>query len=253
VRAASVRGRSHSYRGETRQDAFGIRLSSDERWVIIAVADGLGSARHAELASAAAVHAVLERVNEDLARDPRPEQWEWKAVTSHVAKAIEMVTDNLGSVVPGTNAGGRTPGAKPGTTLTVGVVPATGEGQGICAAVGDSPALLLSGGKWYEVVGAGVKDSHNANLTSALPGDFGDVEVRAFAWHAGDLLIITSDGFAASVAGGQTDFARRLTTLWRSPPGLPEFHRQVDFRASTFDDDRTVVALWAGAYDTAVR
>ncbi|MFD0468784.1 protein phosphatase 2C domain-containing protein [Nonomuraea thailandensis] len=58
VRAVSLRGRRHRYRGEPLQDAYAVRLSADGRWVIAAVADGLGSTLHAEHAAAVAVRAA---------------------------------------------------------------------------------------------------------------------------------------------------------------------------------------------------
>lgn len=252
IRAASVRGRAHSYRGESRQDAYGVRLTPDEQWVIVAVADGVGSARHADVASNAAVQAALDRVSDETVRSPDPREWDWAGMIAHVAQAIEEATKGLGPATPGTNARGRGPGARPATTLTVGVVPAMGEGPGVCAAVGDSPALLLSGGRWYELVGTGGGGAHVA-LTAALPGDTGALEVRPFEWRRGDLLLLSSDGFAVSLERGRGGFARRLAVDWQVPPDLREFYRQVDFRASTHEDDRTAVAVWAGNHDTAVR
>lgn len=251
VRAASVRGRAHGFRGENRQDAYGLRLSGDEQWVIAAVADGLGSARHADAASIAAVRAALDAADNALRSGP-PTAWDWRPLITYVSEQIRQATAGLGPARRGTNTD-RTPSAAPGSTLTVAVLPAEGPGVGVCAAVGDSPALLVAGGRWRAIAGAPHASGLSDNLTTALPGDPGNVEVRTFDWGHGDLLILTSDGFAAGVAGGSTPLARRLAETWRTPPSLTEFVREVDFRLSTFDDDRTVVALWAGRHDTAVR
>ncbi|GAA3696269.1 hypothetical protein GCM10022224_072390 [Nonomuraea antimicrobica] len=248
VRAATVRGRTHSFRGETRQDAYGVRLSSDERWVIAVVADGLGSARHAEIASTVAVGAALDGIDCALRSGERPQNWDWKTVLAYVSDTVRRTTESLGSPRPGTNTE-RAPSARPGTTLTVAVLPSEGEGQAVCAAVGDSPAILVTGGQWQALAcGRGGGD----NVTAAIPGDLADIQVQVFSWRAGDLLVLSSDGFAAGVAGGQTPLAQRLSQTWRTPPSLLDFVREVDFRLSTFDDDRTVVAIWAGRHDTAV-
>ncbi|MER6831475.1 protein phosphatase 2C domain-containing protein [Streptosporangium sp. NPDC000563] len=247
VRAATVRGRTHSFRGETRQDAYGVRLSGDERWVIAVVADGLGSARHAEIASTVAVRAALDGIDSALRSGERPQSWDWKSVLAHVSDTVRRTTESLGSPRPGTNTE-RTPSARPGTTLTVAVLPSQGEGQAVCAAVGDSPAILVTGGRWQALAGEGGGD----NVTAAIPGDLADIQVQMFSWRAGDLLVLSSDGFAAGVAGGRTPLAQRLSHTWRTPPSLVDFVREVDFRLSTFDDDRTVVAIWAGRHDTAV-
>ncbi|MFF5246096.1 protein phosphatase 2C domain-containing protein [Streptosporangium sp. NPDC000095] len=247
VRAATVRGRTHSFRGETRQDAYGVRLSGDERWVIAVVADGLGSARHAEIASTVAVRAALDGIDSALRSGERPQSWDWKSVLAHVSDTVRRTTESLGAPRPGTNTE-RTPSARPGTTLTVAVLPSEGEGQAVCAAVGDSPAILVTGGRWQALAGEGGGD----NVTAAIPGDLADIQVQMFSWRAGDLLVLSSDGFAAGVAGGRTPLAQRLSQTWRTPPSLVDFVREVDFRLSTFDDDRTVVAIWAGRHDTAV-
>ncbi|MFF5109539.1 protein phosphatase 2C domain-containing protein [Streptosporangium sp. NPDC000509] len=248
VRAATVRGRTHSFRGETRQDAYGVRLSGDERWVIAVVADGLGSARHAEIASTAAVRAALDGIDSALRSGERPQSWDWKSVLAHVSDTVRRTTESLGVPRPGTNTE-RTPSARPGTTLTVAVLPSEGEGQAVCAAVGDSPAILVTGGRWQALAGEG---GGGDNVTAAIPGDLADIQVQMFSWRAGDLLVLSSDGFAAGVAGGRTPLAQRLSQTWRTPPSLVDFVREVDFRLSTFDDDRTVVAIWAGRHDTAV-
>ncbi|WP_371784738.1 protein phosphatase 2C domain-containing protein [Streptosporangium subroseum] len=248
VRAATVRGRTHSFRGETRQDAYGVRLSSDERWVIAVVADGLGSARHAEIASTVAVRAALDGIDSALRSGERPQSWDWKSVLAYVSDTVRRTTESLGSPRPGTNTE-RAPSARPGTTLTVAVLPSEGEGQAVCAAVGDSPAILVTGGQWQALTGEG---GGGDNVTAAIPGDLADIQVQVFSWRAGDLLVLSSDGFAAGVAGGRTPLTQRLSQTWRTPPSLVDFVQEVDFRLSTFDDDRTVVAIWAGRHDTAV-
>ncbi|MEV5408981.1 protein phosphatase 2C domain-containing protein [Thermopolyspora sp. NPDC052614] len=252
VRAASVRGRTHSYRGETRQDAYGVRLSGDEQWVIAAVADGLGSARHADVAAATAIRAALDGVDGALRSGGSPHTWGWRPLITYVSDEIRQATEALGPARQGTNTN-RTPIARPATTLTVAVLPADGAGTGVCAAVGDSPAIRVDGGRWQALVGAVHRGGLSDNITTALPGDPGNVEVQTFEWGHSDLLILTSDGFAAGIAGGHTPLAQRLAETWRTPPSLTDFVREVDFRLSTFDDDRTVVALWAGRHDTAVR
>ncbi|MFC7648572.1 protein phosphatase 2C domain-containing protein [Streptosporangium lutulentum] len=121
VRAASVRGRTHNFRGETRQDAYGVRLSEDEAWVIAAVADGLGSARHADAAAIAAVRAALEGIDAALRTARHPQNLDFKAVTGYVADAVRRATEALGAPHGGTNTE-RLPSARPGTTLTIAVV-----------------------------------------------------------------------------------------------------------------------------------
>lgn len=264
VRAASVRGRSHGYRGEPRQDAYGVRLSSDERWVIAAVADGLGSAARSEAASTQAVLAVLTEIDAELrapsgvavpvdgyGEGPEPAGaregplgWDWAVLMGRVAKSVRERTGELSQTGEGRRKSGR-----PATTLTVAVLPATGPGRGVCAAVGDSPAARLVDGGWHVLVGTPVKEATKENVTSSLPGAPQAVEVKAFQWAAGDLLILSSDGFHDGLADGRDGFAKDIAGRWRLPPEPLAFLRDVDFRASGFNDDRTVVAIWGGAHD----
>ncbi|MCF6471900.1 protein phosphatase 2C domain-containing protein [Nonomuraea sp. MG754425] len=233
VRAVSIRGRRHRYRGEPLQDAYAVRLSADGRWVIAAVADGLGSTSHAEHAAAVAVRAATNlSLTPDLG---------WHAAFAAVAGEVMRATARFG---------GRTPNP-PATTLTIGVVPADGRrGIAACAAIGDSPALWLHDGRWTEIFPP--DGQRPDNVTSALPEDLGELRERQIDWGPGDVLVLCSDGFGTAMGGGGSTLAQRLVTSWSSPPALRGFLHDVDFHLSTYDDDRTVLAVWAGRHDTAV-
>ncbi|MGR6913383.1 protein phosphatase 2C domain-containing protein [[Actinomadura] parvosata] len=236
VRAASLRGRRHRYRGEPLQDAYAVRLSADGRWVIAAVADGLGSTSHAEHAAAVAVRAATNlSLTPDLG---------WHAAFATVAGEVMRATARL-------QRGGRRASDPPATTLTIGVVPADGRrGVAACAAIGDSPALWLHDGMWTELFPP--EGRRPGNVTSSLPEDLGELRERQIDWGPGDVLVLCSDGFGTAMGGGGSLLAQRLVTSWRSPPALRSFLCDVDFQLSTYDDDRTVLALWAGRHDTAV-
>ncbi|WP_169789047.1 protein phosphatase 2C domain-containing protein [Nonomuraea candida] len=241
VRAVSIRGRRHRYRGEPLQDAYAVRLSADGRWVIAAVADGLGSTLHAEHAAAVAVRAAT-----NLSLTPG---LGWHAAFATVAGEVMRATARLG----GRPGGERGAGASepPATTLTIGVVPADGRrGIAACAAIGDSPALWLHDGMWTELFPP--EGQRPGNVTSALPEDLGELRERQIDWGPGDVLVLCSDGFGSAMGGGGSLLAQRLATSWSSPPELRGFLRDVDFQLSTYDDDRTVLAVWAGRHDTAV-
>ncbi|MEO3876089.1 protein phosphatase 2C domain-containing protein [Nonomuraea sp. B12E4] len=241
VRAVSIRGRRHRYRGEPLQDAYAVRLSADGRWVIAAVADGLGSTLHAEHAAAVAVRAATKL---SLTSDPG-----WHAAFASVAGEVMRATARFRGQPAGRHGAGASD--PPATTLTIGVVPADGRrGVAACAAIGDSPALWLHDGMWTEIFPP--EGQRPGNVTSALPDDLGELRERQIDWGPGDVLILCSDGFGTAMGGGGSTLAQRLVTSWSSPPALRSFLRDVDFQLSTYDDDRTVLALWAGRHDTAV-
>ncbi|MEO3793081.1 protein phosphatase 2C domain-containing protein [Nonomuraea sp. B10E15] len=240
IRAVSIRGRRHRYRGEPLQDAYAVRLSADGRWVIAAVADGLGSTPHAEHAAAVAVRAAT-----NLALTPEPG---WHAAFATIAREVVRATARFAGPVSQPAGRGTDP---PATTLTIAVVPADG-GRGIaaCAAIGDSPALWLHDGTWTELFPPDGRRPDN--VTSALPDDLGELRERQIDWQPGDVLVLCSDGFGTAMGGGGSVLAQQLVTSWSSPPALRSFYRDVGFHLSTYDDDRTVLALWAGRHDTAV-
>lgn len=241
VRAVSIRGRRHRYRGEPLQDAYAVRLSADGRWVIAAVADGLGSTLHAEHAAAVAVRAAT---NLSLTPDRG-----WHAAFATVAGEVMRATARLGGQPIGKHSAGASD--PPATTLTIGVIPADGRrGIAACAAIGDSPALWLHDGTWTEIFPP--EGQRPGNVTSALPDDLGELRERQIDWGPGDVLVLCSDGFGTAMGGGGSVLAQQLVTSWSSPPTLRSFLRDVDFHLSTYDDDRTVLALWAGRHDTAV-
>ncbi|MCB1225405.1 MAG: protein phosphatase 2C domain-containing protein [Verrucomicrobiales bacterium] len=62
VVAASRRGRSHANRGEFRDDDFAIGYASDTGWLVIAVADGAGSATYSRAGSKIASAAAKQRL-----------------------------------------------------------------------------------------------------------------------------------------------------------------------------------------------
>ncbi|TDD02308.1 hypothetical protein E1292_23825 [Nonomuraea deserti] len=237
IRAVSIRGRRHRYRGEPLQDAYAVRLSADGRWVIAAVADGLGSTLHAEHAAAVAVRAATS-----LSLTPDPG---WHAAFATIAGEVMRATARFAGQPAGRGSD------PPATTLTIAVVPADG-GRGIaaCAAIGDSPALWLHDGTWTELFPP--DGQRPGNVTSALPDDLGELRERQIDWQPGDVLVLCSDGFGTAMGGGGSVLAQQLVTSWSSPPALRSFFRDVGFHLSTYDDDRTVLALWAGRHDTAV-
>ncbi|TDD94652.1 protein phosphatase 2C domain-containing protein [Actinomadura rubrisoli] len=247
VRAASCRGSGHMQRGLPRQDAFLVGASDDGRWVIAAVADGVGNSAHAEVAAQAAVAAAVNIIARRLAGrdgfDPR----EWHPIFAEVAVDIAAHTRPLEKL--------REARLRPArTTLAVLIAPAEpAPGCTVhCAGVGDSPVLRLSTGtgEWALVLGPDrasggpVRD----DVTAALPPGLDDLRTVSVTWGPEDVLLLTTDGFANGLGHG-SELSQVLAKEWRRPPELLGFARDVDFRRATFTDDRTVVALWPNISD----
>jgi hypothetical protein len=61
----------------------------------------------------------------------------------------------------------------------------------------------------------------------------------------GEALVLMSDGVGDPLGGGTGEVGASLASAWRLPPDPLNFAAQVGFARRTFDDDRTVVAIWA--------
>jgi len=62
----------------------------------------------------------------------------------------------------------------------------------------------------------------------------------------GDVLLIGTDGIGDPLGGGYGGVGNLLRAVLTgpAPPSLIEFAHAVDFSRETFDDDRTLVAVW---------
>ncbi|GAA3230972.1 protein phosphatase 2C domain-containing protein [Actinocorallia longicatena] len=252
VRAASRRGRSHMRRGEPLQDAFMVLPSEDRRWIIAVIADGVGGSAYAEVAARTAVASTIRELGLHLrnaVNGPTPAGW--RAVFSEVAADVGDARKSVHGY-PGTD---RKP--LPSTTVVAMVAPADARpGDTVfVAGIGDSMALLLRGGtgQWEGILGPSGSSSDSGNdPTAALPADLGDLRTLEHGWARDEVLMLATDGFARGLGRGNS-LRDDLAKAWRRPPELLSFLRDVEFKSATFDDDRTVVALWQGAFDRQVK
>jgi serine/threonine protein phosphatase PrpC len=149
------------------------------------------------------------------------------------------------------------------TTLAVAAltaVEAAGEGDPACdvarpekyrleaAAVGDSPTLVLSQGKFARVMGdQGDPDGLIGGGVEALPRHTNPSVAVPRPLESEDVLLVCTDGLALPLADGKGEVGRTLTRELANPPDIVDFARLLDFSRSTYDDDRTLVAVWPQA------
>ncbi|MCX5153344.1 protein phosphatase 2C domain-containing protein [Streptomyces sp. NBC_00291] len=251
VRAASVRGDSHRYHAEPRQDALVVaRLGEpdeDTGVLLLGVADGIGSAPRSHLGSQLVCREILRFLDEyagELARALRAR--DEKTLTAVVNSAVGSVAESL--VRAATTAGHR-PGDY-ATTLRVLLVPLDpAVRHRALFTVGDGGAALLRDGTWYlDVVGAA--DGEGSGIidtrTAALP------TTRVAETHLfgpalpGDVFVLCTDGLSTPL-GGEEEMRGFLRGAWGGPPpGLPDFLWQLQYRVKSYDDDRSAVCLWEG-------
>jgi hypothetical protein len=242
VRLASVRGYSHRYSGTPRQDEAQVAFHRRSGAVAFAVADGVSSADYSHVGSSVACQSAVARIIRQLSAPGQGFSWRdlvEEAVEDLAAWAAHMLGRD--QVEPAEVE------ARFATTLVAGYALPTAQGAVVSMIqIGDSGAWLLRRGRYYPVLDE--KNDPRAPLISSavsplprIPAALTPVE---FSLPAASALLIGSDGFGDPLGDGSGMvgqlFARHLT----SPPSGLALAHLLDFSRETFDDDRTLVALW---------
>lgn len=250
VRAASVRGDSHRYHAEPRQDSVVVaRLGGADAsgLLLLGVADGVGSAPRSHLGSQLVcreIVALLDEYAEELSECLRTRNE--KALNGLVNSAVGRVADRIDRTAE--SAGHRS--GDYATTLRVLLAPLDPMVRSRALfTVGDGGAVLLRDGVWYHDV-TGAADGPGSGIidtgTAALPSTRHAQVDLLYPAQAGDLFVLCTDGLSTPL-GGEEEMRRFLGEAWGGePPGLPDFLWQLQYRVKSYDDDRTAVCLWEG-------
>jgi hypothetical protein len=244
VRGVSQRGHLHRYNGAPRQDDFALHHLPDGR-VIALVADGVSGAPQSHIGASIAIRQAAEWLHSNLGDDVA--NTDWSALLKSAAWALTERAQTL------LGLGGPDPvraEQELATTLVCAVIEPTGP-QTLRASLmsaGDSAAWLLSAGQFVEILGGKtVSDSGIASsAVVGLPRVPTEVTHVVVDIADSDVLLIGTDGIGDPLGtgqGGVGDLFREVLTK-RSVPSLIEFAHAVDFSRETFDDDRTLVAVW---------
>lgn len=244
VRGVSQRGHLHRYNGAPRQDDFALHHLPDGR-VIVLVADGVSGAPQSHIGASVATRQAAEWLHSNLGDDVA--DTDWSALLKSAAWALtERAQTLLGLDEPDPVRAEQ----ELATTLVCAVIEPTGP-QNLRASLmsaGDSAAWLLSAGHFVEILGGKtVPDSGIASsAVVGLPRVPTEVTRAVVDIADNDVLLIGTDGIGDPLGtgeGGVGDLFREVLTK-SSVPSLIEFAHAVDFSRETFDDDRTLVAVW---------
>jgi hypothetical protein len=231
VRAASVRGLSKRYLGGPRQDDLCLAVHSPTSTLIAAVADGVSAAGRSDLGAALAVRYATAAVARQL--DDGGEI-DWPAVFEQAAWALVSEARRTGDDP-----------AELSTTLLVAAVAARDGVSAQVAAVGDSPAFRLRTRHYDPVVDSRPsEDGLIGGGVAALPRDAREVLVGSCTLGPGQVLLLCTDGVALPLAGGAGELGSVLARELARPPDVVDFARLLDFSRSTYDDDRTLIAVF---------
>jgi serine/threonine protein phosphatase PrpC len=246
LRLASVRGYGHRYGPAPRQDDAVAFYHAASGGVVIAVADGVGSAPRSHHGARHAVRVAAREVMNGLDVGKVPY---WETIFDKVTESLERMADRMAAAMTG--AGGPPPADAArllGTTLLVALVrPVEGGLQADVAWAGDSGGWVLDEkSTFHPMIRSKTADGVTvvSSAVRALPQrplGYGHNNVLL---GPGDVLLLGTDGFGDPLGDGTglvgELFARSLVT----PPPPLRFAHLVDFSRETFDDDRTLVAVW---------
>lgn len=259
VIAGSTRGTKHQYYADVNQDAFYIAQSADSTYLVIAVADGVGSAEFSAYGSRfvsvfvseqlakllsntsnSGVPKLREVLAESIAEaSDKMQQWN---PDDMYAPPIEPTVDNKNLV---------------SSTLCVAIIPVIADTDGsrlvTIGCVGDSPCYTLNGDRWTlrsEATKDGAVLEHG---TYALPSALGQpplVDVFEFKMDSSDVLVLMTDGIGTSLASGETPVGRWLAPRLYGHQLMTDLIHTLDFVQTLTadrqgeDDDRTLAVVY---------
>jgi serine/threonine protein phosphatase PrpC len=241
VRLASVRGYAHRYKGLPRQDAAEVAYEPESGAVIFAVADGVSSAPYSDIGASAACQVAVDAIRWQLVTDG---DTDFDQVVNVAADTLTREASRLAG------HGQPDPAAAEellGTTLIAGyVVP---DELGAAAAViqiGDSGVWLLHSGRYHPLVPQ-KHDPRSPVISSAvspLPRIPGDIRPVEFGFPPDSVLLVGTDGFGDPLGDGDGKVGQLFAEYLATPPPPRALAHLLDFSRETFDDDRTLFALW---------
>ncbi|WP_164384386.1 protein phosphatase 2C domain-containing protein [Streptomyces sp. OM5714] len=245
VRLASVRGDQHRFGGPPRQDDVVVAWHEPTDRVVFAVADGVSSAPHSHIGAALACRTAVNDVLAQLAQE-RSEP-DWTRVLQAAAYQLVMRV-----------AGGREPGERDraeaarqlATTLVTGTVAARGDGRMDVTVVraGDSSAWCLHGGGYHALLHDGSAEDGDISSTAvvALPRLLPRTRPITYTLPADSVVLVGTDGFGVPLGDGSGPVGEIFAgALQDGPPEPRMLAHLLDFSRETFDDDRTLLAVWS--------
>jgi len=245
MRLAAVRGSSHRYRGQPRQDhaeAFCITGEEAEgERVIFAVADGVSNSAHGELGSLLAVQGAVRSLRR---QTEAAGQLDWGGVLDTAVTTMVHGAQNVFGVA---NPSLREVGNLMATTLVCGMVWSTESGYTVALTrVGDSGAWVLDR-HGFRPLFEPKRAAHAEVLPSGvaalplIPAHPQEVRLKLLP---DEVLLVGTDGFSDPLGDGTGEIGA-LFAHWlaRTPPARG-FAHLLDFSRDTFDDDRALVAIW---------
>lgn len=258
--AASVRGTRHQFYGEPNQDAFAI--GKNDKYVVIVVCDGVGSAAHSAYGSKYISFSVARSLAKSL---ETVIPGDLDAIRSCITTAVQKASDGVQTWSDGALFAPDLPSSEVSldelySTLMVGVIEieaSTPEGRRVVLAnVGDSPRYTFVDESWTLRTAATKEGDVLEHKTEALPNEIGvpvTLEWHDFVMNPREQLLLMTDGIGTSLSSGKTPLGRWLGSRLATPilakdflatAQMEEWVDTIVFDRQGEDDDRTLVVLY---------
>lgn len=243
VRAASARGYSHRYSGEPRQDDFAVAWHRPSGAVLFAVADGVGNAPLSHIGATSACRAAIGAMTAAL--DAPQQEVDWEGLLGSAAwQLCEQARISLG--LPEINQIAAE--EQMATTLVAGLVQPRPDGPWVrLVQVGDSSAWMLNTRARRFRCLAPTKYRRGEDVVSnavvALPR-VPPVDVKSGPITLDEVLLVGTDGFGDPLGDGENAVGNHFAAALADVPPALKFANDLDFSLETWDDDRTLFALW---------
>lgn len=243
VRACSLRGYAHRYHGRARQDDVALGLNPSTGALALAVADGVSGAPQSHLGASVVCRAAVDFLVS--AASEADVDWE-RLLQQAAAQMVEAAHAMLGVERDAAIAERLL-----ASTLVSGLVTPQPDGSlhVSLVQVGDSSAWVLSREHEYralvpaKVERDGLVDSRVVPLPR-VPAEIAPAIGRVLP---GEVLLVGTDGFGDALGDGEGLIGALFAERLAGPPSMVEFAHLLDFSRETFDDDRTLVAVWPKA------
>jgi serine/threonine protein phosphatase PrpC len=242
IRAASVRGFGHRYDGSPRQDDVSVAYHDGAGAVLFAVADGVSSAPLSHIGASSACRAAISAMTADL--DSPDGRVDWQRLVEQAAwQLCEQARMSLGLA----EVDQRAAAEQMATTLVAGLVVPTRDGPEVqVVQVGDSSAWILGpDGRYQCMLATKYREGEStySSATMALP-QVPKVRHTYGILSPGEILLVGTDGFGDPLGEGDGAVGRHFAQALRPVPPVLKFANSLDFSRETYDDDRTLFALW---------
>jgi len=247
VRAASTRGYGHRWDRLPRQDDLAVGVHETTGVVIVVVADGVSASPLSHLGATAACRHTLETAKGQLDTLGRVD---WTDLVANAAWSLVHLAQDGVTVPPGDDPVAAASASFACTFIAAAVWPTSAGVQVECITVGDSSVWTLDGDVWNPRAGIkGTDDGLATSRTAALPHVPPAIVPLRFSLDPGSTLVIGTDGFGDALGAGRGVVGRVFASLLATPPTPLRLAYALDFSLDTFDDDRTLVALWSRGDD----